>query len=126
MSKPTTGTGKTAALPSKETTKKMSYKTTKYAIFADAMVKLSITTPGDLSGNLGYSRSAHNMWRKSGRLPKTAALACECLLRRQNKEKDETPVYIYFLTVPKMHILAIESFCKSLGIAVQVIAAAKA
>ena len=99
----------------------MNYKTVKFAIFADAMVKLGITNPGDLSEHLGYSRGAHSVWRKSGRLPKSAALACECLLRRQNKEEDKVPTTLYILRVPEQHVLALRSFCAALGINARII-----
>lgn len=111
----------TKAHGDKEKTKIMNYKTVKYSVFTGAMSKLGIVNPGDFSEALGYSRSAHNVWRKSGRFPQTASLACECFLRRHNKEETKISIDLYFLTVPKQHSLAIESFCKALKINTQLI-----
>ncbi len=40
-------------------------------------------TPRELSVVLGYSPEAYPLWIKTGRIPETAALAAECLVRRQ-------------------------------------------
>ena len=100
--------------------KKMSYSTANYSIFADALRKLQLS-PGQLATAIGYSITTPSHWGKVKRIPKAAALACECLLRRQNKENTQTPIDLYFLTVPKQHSLAIEGFCKVLKINAQLI-----
>ena len=96
------------------------YKTVNYSVFANAASTLAIT-PAELSKAIGYSDHTYLGWKRNGNMPQSAALACECLLRRRNKENTQTPIDLYFLTVPKQHSLAIEGFCKALKINAQLI-----
>lgn len=94
------------------------YKTVNYSVFANAASKLSIT-PAELSAAIGYSNHTHIGWKGRKEMPKTAGLACECLLRRKKKESAEVQTDLYFLAVPKLHSIPLESLCETLGIGVQ-------
>lgn len=94
------------------------YQTVNYSEFEKTADKLSMI-PAVLSKAIGYSNHTHLGWKRNELMPKSAALACECLLRRKNKEDTRTPIDLYFLTVPRQHTLALESFCKALKINTQ-------
>lgn len=90
------------------------YKTVNYSIFANAVSKLAIT-PAKLSEAIGYSPHTHIGWKGRKEMPKTAGLACECLLRRNQIEEDKPePTTLFFLLVPNKHKLAFEAFTNAL------------
>ena len=62
----------------------------------------------------GHYLAAQNGWKKSKKMPKVAGLACECLLRRQNKEDAPEPKTAFFVLVPDRHVIAFQSFTAAL------------
>lgn len=57
------------------------YSKANFYVFTDAVERLGISAP-DLCEEIGYSRSSHKHWEKTGEMPFVASLACEALLRR--------------------------------------------
>ena len=62
------------------------YSKADFSLFADAVERLGISAP-DLCAAIGYSRSSHKHWEKTGEMPFVASLACEALVRRAGNDK---------------------------------------
>ena len=65
----------------------------KYSVFESAANTLGIKDP-DLAEAIGYCRNAHNHWKRTGHIPKVAAMAIEGLLRRNNKNEKGPMTFI--------------------------------
>ena len=59
-----------------------------FSIFENATKKLQLSE-ADLSEAIGYSRNVSCNWKNDGLIPKVAALAIECMMRRNNFNSED-------------------------------------
>lgn len=95
-------------------TRIMTYQKAEYAIFEATARELNLS-PAQLAKEIGYSDSTAYKWEHDGKMPKTAALACECLRRRRGNNGKACETWLIKLeTDAQKH--ALEAICKGLGV----------
>jgi len=86
-------------------------QTLPYALFERACTELSLN-PGTLCYELGYAKNTYSGWAKVGQMPKTAALAIECLKRRQGRDKARR---WYAISIADTQLSTVKTVVHSLG-----------
>ena len=87
----------------------------KFSYYAEVMDKLGLTG-SDLAVAIGYSKTTWFKWRSEGAIPQVAGLACECLLRRAQKNGTDEA---FLLRVPGSKVVAMEAICDGMGVEVR-------
>lgn len=64
---------------------------------------------------LGYSNTAYSGWKAANKAPLTAAIAAECLIRRQRGRVPTTGTVGAVITVNADHFETIDNVIKSFG-----------
>lgn len=87
-----------------------------FSYFEETMEKLNLSG-SELSVACGYATSSWFKWRKEGKFPAVAGLACECLLRRARKEASlPTAQDICVLLVPHDSVAKFTAMCEVFGV----------
>lgn len=92
---------------------KHTQKTVHFSVFVETYEKLQVSG-SELAKALGYAPTSWFHWRTAQTIPAPAALGCECLLRRQRKDRSTEPVTMFLLRVPEKHMLAFQAFTSAL------------
>ena len=89
------------------------FQKVEYGSFESALREIGVT--GDvLCAQIGYSAAAWVDWKRLGKMPKSAALACECLRRRQVGTGEDKTWLIK--TKTKTEAAALDALCRGLGV----------
>lgn len=86
-----------------------------YSVFEATVTALGVT-PSTLCAELGYDSSSYHNWRKKGKMPKVAAVACEGLRRRLQQHK--VTILIVECTTAT-HLSTIKAVATGLGASVK-------
>ena len=93
-------------------------QTRNFSYFEETMNRLNATGT-ELCTACGYNKTAWFTWRKTGKMPAVAGLACECLLRRKRKEAQEPAARdLFVLLVPNDNAKMLLALCDTLRVSV--------
>ena len=88
------------------------FKRASYDIF-QATIKMLDIPPGELAEELGYNAHSYMGWKKEGKIPAVAALACEALQRRNGKGAKS---HLLLIQVPDEQLLATRQMLGVFGV----------
>jgi hypothetical protein len=89
------------------------FQKVEFATFESTMRELDLA--GDiLCYQIGYSAAVWKDWKAAGKMPKPAALACECLRRRKQNAKGQEVWLVKVQT--EMQSAALEGLCRGMAI----------
>lgn len=95
----------------------MAQRRAEYWANADCLRKLMTSlnlTAGRAAAEIGFSDSILSTWLKENKMPLSASLACECIIRRQGNSLQEQMFMIRSTDTKALE--AIETMAKHLGV----------
>ena len=84
-----------------------------YSVF-QSVLQLTGDKPGKLCIELGYSDTAWHTWKKTGKIPRVCAIACEAIKRRNG----HADTILVVRATTKDQLAAIQAFAKAIGVAI--------